>query len=32
MEFTDVINGRYSCRKFDGRRIEAGHPEAIPEA
>ena len=32
MEFTDVITGRYSCKKFDGRQIEPAQLEAILEA
>lgn len=32
MEFKEVIEKRYSCRKFDGRKIERAQLEAILEA
>lgn len=32
MEFTKVINDRYSCKKFDGRKVEGAALEAILEA
>ena len=32
MEFKEVIERRYSCRKFDGRKIERAQLEAILEA
>lgn len=32
MEFTKVIKNRYSCKKFDGRKVEAAQLEAILEA
>lgn len=32
MEFKDVVNARYSCRKFDGRQISAEQLDAILEA
>ena len=32
MDFKEVIVKRYSCRKFDGRKIEKNQLEAILEA
>ena len=32
MEFKEVIEKRYSCRKFDGRKIDRAQLEAILEA
>ena len=32
MEFTEVIKGRYSCKKFDGRPVDKDQLEAILEA
>lgn len=32
MEFTEVIKDRYSCKKFDGRAVDAAQLEAILEA
>lgn len=32
MDFTKVIKERYSCKKFDGRKVEQAHLEAILEA
>lgn len=32
MDFTEVVTGRYSCKKFDGRAIEAEQLNAILEA
>lgn len=32
MEFTDVITGRYSCKRFDNRQIDPAQLEAILEA
>ena len=32
MEFREVINNRYSCKRFDGRRVEEAQLEAILEA
>lgn len=32
MEFTDVITGRYSCKKFDGRAVDPAQLNAILEA
>lgn len=32
MEFTETIKNRYSCKKFDGRRVEANQLRAILEA
>ena len=32
MEFTQVVQNRYSCKKFDGRPVEKAQLEAILEA
>jgi hypothetical protein len=32
MEFTQVIQERYACKKFDGRPVESAQLEAILEA
>ena len=32
MEFTQVVQNRYSCKKFDGRPVEKTQLEAILEA
>ena len=32
MEFTHVIKNRYSCKKFDGRKVDSAQLEAILEA
>lgn len=32
MEFTEAVNARYSCRKFDGRAVEPEQLQAILEA
>ena len=32
MDFSDVIKNRYSCKRFDGRRVEEAQLEAILEA
>ena len=32
MEFTQVIKTRYSCKKFDGRKVEKAQLNAILEA
>ncbi|MCR5092638.1 MAG: nitroreductase family protein [Lachnospiraceae bacterium] len=32
MEFTEVVRNRYSCKKYDGRKLEASKLEAILEA
>ena len=32
MEFTHVIKNRYSCKKFDGRKVDSALLEAILEA
>lgn len=32
MEFFDVVKNRYSCKKFDGRQVDAAQLKAILEA
>ena len=32
MEFTEVIEKRYSCKKFDGRKVDDAQLKAILEA
>ena len=32
MEFSDVISGRYSCKRFDGRQVENEKSQAILQA
>ena len=32
MEFKDVINNRYSCKNFDGRKVERAALQEILEA
>lgn len=32
MEFFDVVKNRYSCKKFDGRQVDAAQLNAILEA
>lgn len=32
MEFTEIIKNRYSCKKFDGRKVEAAQLEEILKA